>query len=105
MRPWESLSRRDGGQPAQRGGLSRRSRAAAVPTANGWASEAERAGAGARAKGQAKLDTRRVRLRQRELEKPAILRVSGLFGFVAASDLGFVRAWRRSGSIGFPRRP
>jgi hypothetical protein len=41
-------------------------------------------------------------LRRRKLEKPAILRVSGSFGFFAAPDLGFVRCPRRSGSFGFP---
>src|SRR5918996_749509 len=77
MRPWESLSRRDGGQPGQRGGA-------------GSAGEARRQGWGG-AEGQAKLATRRVRLRQRNRKSQGILRVSGSFGLSAAPDLGFVR--------------
>jgi hypothetical protein len=89
MRPWESLSRRDGGQPAQRagrpaqpgGGGGRRHR-----TGSASALEGKRPGPG---QGSGKALTRRVRLRRRELKRPAILRVSGSFGFQL--PLGFVR--------------
>jgi hypothetical protein len=108
MRPWESLSRPAGGQPAQRGGLSRRSRAAAVPTANGWASEAERAEARARANGQAKLSRAGFVSRQREPEKASV--PAGL-GFVRFQcRLGFSCrlgsfGWPPLGFVRIPRRP
>ena len=75
---------------AGRAGLPRSQAAGA-----GQPAEATGSGRGP-GQGPGKAVTRRVRLRQRELKRPAILRVSGSFGF--SLSRGFVRIPRRRGT-------